>query len=351
MAMVPLQVHTAFMELQEMSLAFEFARKLGFQFGSIQKKKIRNGFFFYYQFPSILKKRQVYLFPVSEESQVFVSRFNDGKAVAKKKYRSIKNIAAMVKAGGMMSITSKVFKVIKALSDSGVFTNGGVLVGTHAFIALCNLEGMRLEPQVTATKDIDFAFDNVTVASSVAIQSLSIPNVLEALDMGFVPSLPAAPIEDLVAYQADEDHQEISVEFLTPRRGNDANFSKNMDDFNVRAQQVRFLDYLIEETVPSVLFCNSGSVHVRVPIAARFAFHKLIVAGRRDESQSGKIRKDIAQSRQLFEHLMDTNMDALHTAREALEDFRWLKHVDRGLGRFYARNKDFADRVRKVFYI
>ncbi len=334
-----------------MSLAFESSRGLGYQFGSIQKKKIRDRFFLYYQFPSFLKKRQVYLFPESEKARDFLLRFNAGKSIARKKYQSIKNIAAMVKAGGMMSITPKVFKIIKALSDSGVFTNGGVLVGTNAYIALCNLEGIRLEPQAWPTKDIDFAFDPVQVAAFSTVRSVSVPDVLEALDMGFVPLFQAYPVKDLVAWRPDTDNQEIEVEFLTPRRGNDPNFSRNIESFGIRAQQIRFLDYLIEKTVPSVLFSNSGAVHVVVPTTARFAFHKIIVAGRRDDVVPGKVRKDIARAVQLFEHLMDTNPDALSAAREALADHGWLRHVDRGLRRFSGKNAGIVERIRNTFDI
>lgn len=82
-----------------------------------------------------------------------------------------------------MSVNTISFKIIKALSDSGVFTHGGVLVGTHAFIAIGNLLGMRMENRWTMTSDSDFAGEEVGVASARGVQAISIPNILDALNI------------------------------------------------------------------------------------------------------------------------------------------------------------------------
>ena len=367
MKMVPLQVHNVFMELQDVSLAFESCRKLGFQLGSIHKKQARERNFFYYQYPatgaSVVRaqnkfgflndgkrhQRQEYLFPETNEARDFVDRFNDGKHEAREKLKVIKSLASMVKVGGMMAIDSKTFKVIKALGDGGVFNRGGVLVGTNAFIVLGNMLGFQIENQWTRTLDIDFASDSIQIASSQQTKPIHVWDILESLEMGFHPLFPAPPKKEVVKYKANEDNFGVEVEFLAPLIGKDTDKPKHLKVFGLYAQPLRFLDYIIEQNQQTCVVGNTGSVHVNIPNASRFAFHKLIVAGRRPEREQAKIRKDVGQARQLFEYLIENRPGDLTQAREALSKSGWLKHVRHGLILMSKEHDAIASKIKKDF--
>lgn len=167
--------------------------------------------------------------------------------------------------------------------------------------------------------------------------------------MGFCPLFPSPPKEREVSYKANEDNQGILVEFLTPLRGQKTGELKRLEVFQVHAQQVGFLDYIMEDCQETDILGSTGYAHVTVPNSARFAFHKLIVAGRRLERERAKIRKDVAQSRQLFGHLMETDPEGLVTAREALRNARWLKHVQKGIRLMGIDDQLLADQIRKDF--
>ena len=367
MKMMPLQVHNVFMELQDVSLAFESRRKLGFQLGSIHKKRVRNRNFFYYQYPATgaaivhgknkcgyrndgrRHQRQEFLFSETNESLEFVDRFNDGKREAMEKLKVIKSLASMVKAGGMMAIDPKTFKVIKALGDSGVFNQGGVLIGTNAFIVIGNMLGFQIENQWTRTLDVDFASDSVQIASSQQTNPINVWDILESLEMGFHPLFPAPPKKEVVKYKADEDSFGIEVEFLAPLVGKDSDKPKYLGVFGLYAQQLRFLDYIIDQNQQTCVVGNTGSVQVNVPNSSRFAFHKLIVAGRRPEREQAKIRKDVGQARQLFEYLIENRPGDLTQARKALSKSGWLKHVHQGLTLMSKKHDVIASKIKKDF--
>ncbi len=367
MKMVPLQVHTAFMELQDASLAFESCRKLGFQFGSIHKKRVGKDFFYYYQYPAsgasieriknrcgFVKdgrrhQRQAYLFPGNRGSVDFFDRFQDGKVKATEKIKVIKNLASMVKAGGMMALDTKTFKIIKAFGDGGVFSRGGVLIGTNAFIVIGNMLGFQMEHRWARTLDIDFACDCVKIASSPQTETMKVWDLLESLEMGFHPLFPSPPKKEVEKYKANEDHFGIEVEFLTPLIGRDTDKPNYLELFGVYAQRLRFLDYIIEQTQKTCVVGNTGSVQVNVPNASRFAFHKLIVAGRRPEREQAKIRKDVGQARQLFEFLLENRPEDLNSAREALSRFGWLKHVRQGLMLMGNDHDVIASKIQRDF--
>ena len=66
---------------------------------------------------------------------------------------------------GCTPTAPKHFMVLKRLAEYGFFRAGGVLIGTHAFIALGNLLGVRWADG-SATLDVDFAHAgrNVSIA-------------------------------------------------------------------------------------------------------------------------------------------------------------------------------------------
>ena len=94
-----------------------------------------------------------------------------------------------------------------------------------------------------------------------------------------------------------------------------------MPRFDIAAQPLSGIDYLIAESVRAVIIGGSG-VLVNVPKPARFAFHKLWVAQQRNISEQAKARKDIRQAEQLLEVLAEDRPGDLTAAWRAAEKRR-----------------------------
>ena len=69
-------------------------------------------------------------------------------------------------------------RVIRALADAGVFRLGGVLVGTHGFVVLGNVLGVRWSGVGLRTQDTDVAAPS---RMSIALpgESTDVPGALQ----------------------------------------------------------------------------------------------------------------------------------------------------------------------------
>lgn len=203
-------------------------------------------------------------------------------------------------------------RVLRALADVGVFHAGGVLVGTHAFVVLGNLLGVRWESSLR-TQDVDIAADprlDVVVPGVGA----DLPSALESLEMGFLPVHGLDRTSPSTSFKVRG--QSLRVDLLTPAvRGQSRPVS--LPRFAAAAQPVRFLDYLIEVPVRAAAI-NGGVVAVNVPDPARFALHKLIVAVERPTVSQSKREKDLQQAAQLLEVLHEDRPGDLTLAWGAL---------------------------------
>jgi hypothetical protein len=166
-------------------------------------------------------------------------------------------------------------------------------VGTVAYQAYAGLLGAVLPAARMRTADLDVAQH---YRLSVALEDSTPPlaEVLRGIDPSFRPVPHLADPALSTAYVNDSGYR---VDFLTPNRGK-AEYERKPARLRalggVGAQPLRFLDFLIEDAVPSALLYRSG-VLVNVPQPERFALHKLIVAVRRQHG-AAKIDKDLAQA-------------------------------------------------------
>lgn len=196
--------------------------------------------------------------------------------------------------------------VVAALSKAGLFRLRGVLVGTVAYQNYAGPLGVRLPSTAMQTGDADFAqFHSVSAAVEDSIPPIL--DVLHAVDPTFRE----------VPHQADgrqatsfENASRFRVEFLTPNRGSDDNegHPTPMPALGgASAHPLRFLDFLINDPIRSVLLHQSG-VPITVPAPERYAIHKLIVASRRrtDSSGLGRRSKDVMQAESILEAMILT---------------------------------------------
>ena len=333
---LPLTARTLYAELREQALALGATENIGPLPGAVVAKSIRGRQYLYHQYRDLAgKTRQTYLGPDDDTTRALIARLADVRESRAEDIARLDGLrAAFIAAGGAV-MQQGPFRVLKAFADAGILRPGAghaVLVGTHAFNALANLLGVRWASMM-GTQDIDLAGER-DIDIAVAKPDAGVPDVLESLDMGFIP------VPSLDSRKASTSFrvrgQELRVDLLTPLTGADRGKPFFVPALNAHAQALRFLDYLIEDPLPVPVFSNTGLALVNVPRPARFALHKLIVSESRGEAFATKTGKDRAQAAQLLEVMLEEMPDAVAAAHKAL--------VARGRG-WVSR---FGRAVRKV---
>jgi hypothetical protein len=308
---LPLSAQTAYAQLFDATLAAEHARSVADLSGSFNVKTIRGRKYWYYQYyePSG-KLRQVYVGPDGESVQRLMQQRAQPSAAA-----ALPSFARAALALGCRDIPVRQFRVIDRLADYGFFRAGGVLVGTHAFLAYGNMLGVRWRDQ-ERTLDIDFAHAGKAVALALPSDiEVRTHDAIESLQMGFLP-VTGLDAKSGATYLIP-DEPEFRLDFLTPRhRGGDAPFVH--PKLNVTLQPLRFMEYSLEDVEQAALFCHSGATLVNVPSPARFALHKLLVYGERSGSFRAKSAKDLAQAAHLLAYLGEHRPAELAQAQKDL---------------------------------
>lgn len=228
-----------------------------------------------------------------------------------------KLVSTLVREAGLIAPETMTGNLIEALAQAGLFRLRAVLVGTVAFQTYSAHLGIRLPSASILTGDADIAQDYAT-SSEVGDSLPPIIGILKSIDPTFkaVPHRSGSPrstsFRNATGYK---------VEFLTGNRGSDEYLDKPADMpalGGASADPLRFLDFLIYNPVRTVLLHKSG-ISVTVPDPARFAVHKIIVAGRRQTDTMGTAKrdKDLRQALILFEALIETGQrDSLAAAME-----------------------------------
>jgi hypothetical protein len=220
-------------------------------------------------------------------------------------------------------------RVLKALSDAGIFQQRGVLIGTHAFAVLGNVLGYRWERSGLKTQDIDIAEDPVLRVGFPEI-STDVPQVLENLQMGFLPVPSFNPLSPSTSFKVRG--QALRVDFLGTETRPNQKRPIEIPRWKTAAQPLRYLDYLLEDPIRAVLV-NGGGILVNVPSPARFALHKLIVSQERAVVFHAKKQKDLHQAFQVLSVLLSERPGDLRLAWSALKKRgkAWVKKAKDGL--------------------
>ncbi len=325
MERLPLEVQTLYAELVDQLTALEAGRSLGSVPGSFVTKTVKGHQYYYFQHVDTAgAKRQVYLGRRDDVLDALAERFTEQRADSEPDHKSVRRLAALARTGGAGTTDAASARVLKGLADAGVFRLGGVLVGTHAFIVIGGLLGVRWEGAGMRTQDVDLAAPRVLeVAASNT--SLDLPGTIDSLEMGFlpVPGLDAASPSTSFKVRG----QALRVDLLTPARASGGK-PVMIRRFNAAAQPLRYLDYLIEQPVRAAVI-SGDPVLVFVPSPARFALHKLVLASDRPATTASKRSKDLAQAGQLLEVLIADREADVVLAWEALRKrgVSWAKRV------------------------
>jgi hypothetical protein len=278
---LPLSAQTAYAELAEQTREFETSHALAGLTGSFQKLARKSQSYWYFAYRDFDGKvRMSYVGPDDERVKALVSRFRDSRLG-----RPLAPQAQAAIALGCAPTAPKHFRIVKRLAEYGFFRAGGVLVGTHAFIAYGNLLGVKWS-QGSATLDVDFAHagKNVSVALPGDLR-IDVHGALESLEMGLLP----------------------------------------LKDLKLPLQPPKFMEFSLEGTTQGCIFSAAGACTVNLPAPQRYAVHKLIIHGERPPAERTKARKDLLQVASLAEYFRANGQERTFNAA-------WRDALGRGAG-------------------
>lgn len=294
---------TTYAQLLEAAQGAELTRSVGNLGGSFARKQVKGRVYWYFQFMELSgRKRQLYVGPDNERVRRLVEAHRQGGAVP-----ALERLAQAAIALGHAAMLPRHFRIVQRLADYGFFRAGGVLVGTHAFLAMGGMLGVRWT-EALRTQDVDFAHAGKSVAIALPTDiEIDGREAIESLQMGL---LPIQHMDGTTgATWLDPRDPEFRIDFLSPRgRGGDKPFRH--PQLGVMLQPLRFMEYLLEDVQQAVLAANAGVVLANVPHPARYALHKLIVAGERAPAARAKAGKDLQQSGALLRALDEAGLSS-----------------------------------------
>jgi hypothetical protein len=312
-----LAAQTSYAELFSQTQARELDSALLGLVGAFHKRKLKGRDYWYFGYRDIdQKQRMVYVGPDNERVRALATRFAESRQT-----RPLVSPARMAIAAGCMPAAPKHFRIVRRLAEYGFFRAGGILIGTHAFLALGNMLGVRWQDGA-ATLDVDLAHAgrNVSVALPADIK-IDVHGALESLEMGL---LPISQFNGKAGSQyRNPKDQELRLDFLTSmtRSGKPV----TMPNLNVALEPLKFMEFSLEQPVQGCLFSNLGSCVVNLPAPERYAVHKMIVYGERPVAQRSKATKDLLQAASLVSYFRQIGQADVFNAA-------WRDAIGRGKG-------------------
>lgn len=292
--------------------------------GGFSTKTIAGRTYWYYQLKTPAGAvSQVYLGPDEPPIRELIAAHRDG--ARHEGANAIKRMARAAIEYGCVPIPAAHGRVIDRLGHYGFFRAGGMLVGTHAFIAYQNHFGVRWA-EGAMTLDLDFAHAgrNLSIAMPANTQ-VDTRGALESLQMGFIP------VASQTTYKKP-DEPDFDIDFLTSMgRAEDA--PVHIPALNVSLQPLRFMEFSLEAPMPATLLTRSGSIAVSVPRPERYALHKIIVSQLRPPAMRAKANKDLAQAAHLLDYLLEDDADlVVETWADAVGRGKsWKTKLTRGM--------------------
>ena len=296
--------------------------------GSFAKKNVSGRQYWYFQYRDINQQvKQIYLGPNNDR----IARLMEAKSHPNERSLSIGRQVRAALALGNTGMVRNQFRIIKRMEEYGYFKAGGVLIGTHAYACYGNMLGVRWASS-DQTQDVDFAYSGRSIALAMPTNvQANIHDAITSLEMGF---LPASKANGLVGGSyVNPDQPDFRLDFITTT-GRDQADLINFPTLNVAMIPLQFMEYSLEDIRQVPLLSDEGAVLVSVPSPARYAMHKLIVAGLRDGAYRTKATKDLRQSASLISFLAKYQPDELMDAWTDLNQRGkgWRARFEKGEG-------------------
>lgn len=296
--------------------------------GSFSRKVVKAKEYWYYQTPDLTGKQiQIFLGSASDELTRLIEQHRSGD----NKKMHLRQLTRQAMAAGCPSIVPSHAKIIERLADAGFFQAGGILVGTHVYMAYQNYLGIRWQ-SAAQTVDLDFAHAgrNVSVAIPPDV-TMDMGSEIEALKMGFVP------VRSLTTY-VKSDEQDLQIDFVTClHRGGDTPVL--IKALNATMQPLKFMEFSMDSPIQISLLAQRGAITVNAPPPEKYALHKLLVYGERSQAMRVKATKDLDQAASLIAYLAKNDADLLGETWEDLirQGPGWRSRAVFGLAALKAR--------------
>jgi len=244
-------------------------------------------------------RRQTSLGLKSENTEALKLDYERGRLDAQKRLKDLKTVmarqAAINRALGLGRVPLAGAKIIRAIDEAGLLGSGIRVLGTNAIYAYEAVAGVRIDPGLAATKDIDLLFDARQRLSFIATKDVSQPSLLRLLqkkDASFRPSSRK--------FQA-ANRESYLVDLIKPLRNPPRTKEKErigVDENDLMVAEIEGLAW--QESAPSfeaVAIDERGEACRIVTVDPRiWAAHKLWLSKRTDR-ESAKRRNDAAQAR------------------------------------------------------
>lgn len=315
---------TAYAQLVDAALVTEHARSVADLSGSFSSKMVKGNKYWYYQYSEPSGKlRQVFVGPDTEAVNSLIASKTQPAVSA-----GLGPLSGAAVALGCAEVLPRHLRVIHRLAEYGFFRAGGVLVGTHAFLAYGNMLGVRWG-DASRTQDIDFAHagKNVSLALPSNLE-VHTHDAIESLQMGLLP-VSGLSGKSGATYLSPRDPA-FRLDFLTTlRRGGAVPYEH--PQLHVMLQPLKFMEFSLVQVQQAVLFNRDDAVVVNVPHPARYALHKLLVYGEREGTFVAKSAKDLMQAASLLALFRE------HRAWEVEE--AWADLIGRG--------RDWVGRIKR----
>jgi len=288
--------------------------------GTFTSKNIKGRTYWYLQRSEGERKRQIYIGADSPALNSWMQQVRETRDANKADVNQRRRLCAMLAAGGATAEPAAVIKVLQLLSEARVFQLGGVLIGTLAFRTLANVLGVKFDQSALRTQDVDITQDPaIGIALARETRAVDLDEALTEADLGFqaIPALDRKNPSTSFKIRG----RDLRVDLLTPMRGRESSAPIYLPAFNLSAQPLRFLEYLIETPIQATVIATDA-VLVNLPDPSRFALHKLWTSGKRSPGFQTKARKDLSQASQLLGVLLEDRPSDVVAAWEALKNYR-----------------------------
>ncbi|ATC32789.1 hypothetical protein CA606_10790 [Caulobacter vibrioides] len=306
---LPLAIHTNVAELLDQLRA---AQITAFGDGASFLRRERKGrYYWYVRSPqSQGERRERYL---GLETPELLQTIEQAKQV-KSASEGRRMLVRVLRAAGLHAPDNRTGRVLQVLAQAGAFRLRAAVVGTVAFQTYGGLLGFTLPSTAVRTGDLDIAQD---YGISVALDDRLDQTFLDIL-RGADPAFSAVPKLDPGKSTTYRTPDGYAVDVLTTSRHPGDEETSRLEALNTDATPLRFLDFLLRDTVEAAVLHGDG-VLVRVPAPARYAVHKLIISRKRGQANP-KRRKDFEQAETLIHALAQEDPFALREAYAEARD-------------------------------
>lgn len=343
---------TAYAQVVDHAMSASVSRTVADLSGAFVRKTVAGKEYWYFQYRELAELdekrslRQVYLGPRSERLDRLIQAKQEAAATKTPSPSQLSMQAGAAVSLGNFAIAPKQLQVLKRLDEYGYFRAGGVLVGTHAFACYGNMFGVAWG-NFQQTHDIDFAYGGRSLALALPSDiQVNVHDAISSLEMGFLPSAKLnGSAGGTYVVPTDPDFR---LDFLTTC-GRDQAELVHFPNLNVAMVPLKFMEFSLQDIQQTAVLSSEGAVLVNIPNPARYALHKLIVAGERRGTFATKAPKDLWQAGALLTYLVDRQS---HMLGEAWVDLTrrgkgWRTRFEAGLRALESQGPEIAPTIER----